>query len=479
MQTANVAPPANVVSGAQTEVPSTAMGSRRERRRQRAQQQMLQQAQGLVVVVFKRDGSVARVPVAQLRDNGAMERWRADPTITLRECNDVNCRDAAACRFAHLTELQAHTTSEDAREDAPHRSSPATVEREEAPHRPTSPTGDRSAPRVPFHHVFHHIPPPAAPAASPLRPAADSTVGQPPFHHVFRHNVPPVPPTAASRQVLLGTAPRLHLHGAFGMEAHLNHVTRQILESLGLSHRQRPPPANPDRTCNICFEEFAHARALYSCSEMHNTCSRCLSQYILTNWRDNRKASSGELRCCQPGCTSRPLTTQEVVKFVTSKAALEVYIDHTNRQTAAQCFAEAHAIVLQEVPEARVAADALLQKQLQKAMSAARMCPNCQFGPIDFFGCDDLAHHHEEERNGARTRNSCPQCGYFSAAIQAWKRWDGVSRSFEGPVKHFNSEVDDEHTSSASAGDASSAGHTDEELEPTTARNGTSLVPLV
>jgi hypothetical protein len=420
--------------------------------------------QHAAVTLLHRDGSVRRVAANELCDNAAFNRWRLDPSITLRQCARSDCTNPYGCTLAHLKgsdNVAAALAMAAAKPDV-------------AP----------SAATLPFHHaVHHHIPPPAATAASPLRPAVVSTVRQPPFHHVFRHNVPPVPPTAASRQVLLGTAPRLHLHGAFGMEAplhavtNLDLVTRHIMESLGFRHRRRPPPANPDRTCNICFEEFAHARALYSCSELHNTCSRCLSQYILTNWRDNRKASSGELRCCQPGCTSRPLTTQEVVKFVTSKAALEVYIDHTNRQTAAQCFAEAHAIVLQE-PTA-VAADALLQKQLQKAMSAARMCPNCQFGPIDFFGCDDLAHHHEEERNGARTRNSCPQCGYFSAAIQAWKRWDGVSRSFDGPVKHSNSEVDEEHTSSASAGDASSAGHTDEELEPTTSRNGTSLVPMV
>jgi hypothetical protein len=151
------------------------------------------------------------------------------------------------------------------------------------------------------------------------------------------------------------------------------------------------------------------------------------------------------------------------VLHVASKEALEVYIDHTNRQTAAQCFAEAHAIVLQEAPEARAAADALLQKQLQKAMSAARMCPNCQFGPIDFFGCDDLAFHHEEEVDGrVYTDNSCQRCGFFAKHIASWERWDGVARTYDEPVARWTgeSETDDDDDDDDTSSDDSSGSYT-------------------
>ncbi|CUG90480.1 Hypothetical protein, putative [Bodo saltans] len=217
----------------------------------------------------------------------------------------------------------------------------------------------------------------------------------------------------------------------------LTHVGNRFMLSPSV---MRALSQRPSHTCNLCYEDFLNRSMLYTCDQKHNTCSRCLTEYILKNWQDNRRVSSGELRCCHTGCTSRPLTTQEVVRLVTSKAALEVYIDHTNRQTAAQCYAEAHAIVLKEAPQATAAADTFLQKQLQKSMHAARMCPHCQFGPIDFFGCDDLAQHHGEGRNGSRTKNSCPQCGYFSPVIHSWQRWDGVVRSFEGPVEQWSGE---------------------------------------
>ncbi|CUG90483.1 Hypothetical protein, putative [Bodo saltans] len=364
--------------------------------------------------VLKRDGSVDRVDITQLFPNHALERWRADPTLTLRECRDENCRGASACRLAHLmmdvrgasAEPSEPVASVEAVEVAPTQPPAAAVEEvveaeEEVSHQEDNSTIIDAAPHdaVPFHHrnFFHHTPPP--PIARVAPPSADSA--------------------------------RLRLQPAFAFPDHFAHIARQFALLGSRNHSQRAS-TNPARTCNLCYEEYSNQKTLYTCDQKHNTCSRCLAQYILTNWRDNRRASSGELRCCHAGCTSRPLTTQEVVRLVTSKAALEVYIDHTNRQTAAQCYAEAHAIVLQESTQA--AADVLLQKQLQKSMHAARMCPHCQFGPIDFFGCDDLAQHHGEERNGARTRNSCPQCGYFSAAIQSWQRWDGVTRDFGSPA---------------------------------------------
>ncbi|CUG90481.1 Hypothetical protein, putative [Bodo saltans] len=354
-----------------------------------------------LAAVWKRDGSVQRVAIAELLDNPALQRWREQPSITIRECIQASCPDPASCRFAHFIA----TT---------YVMGPPPVSAETSGHAPTFTTSTQS---VPFHHTFHHVLPPPPASGAPLLPSASTLFHQLPLEAFLRHH--------AAFSQSFRAAGHLPMHFPHGMN----------------SFPQPLPSTDPERTCNLCCEEYSNQKTLYTCDQKHNTCSRCLAQYILTNWRDNRRASSGELRCCHTGCTSRPLTTQEVVRLVTSKAALEVYIDHTNRQTAAQCYAEAHDIVLQESTQA--AADVLQQKQLQKSMNAARMCPHCQFGPIDFFGCDDLAQHHGEERNGARTRNSCPQCSYFSAAIQSWQRWDGVVRSVEGSVEQWSGEVDD------------------------------------
>jgi hypothetical protein len=242
-------------------------------------------------------------------------------------------------------------------------------------------------------------------------------------------------------------------------------TTEPLTNAWEPSHTNVPPAARlfvsdgrASRTCTICCQPLLQGVKFYSCDERHDTCGQCLANYVITNWRDNCKATSGELRCCQSGCTSRPITARQFVLHVASKEALEVYIDHTNRQTAAQCFAEAHAIVLHEAPEATAAADALLQKQLQKAMSAARMCPHCKFGPIDFFGCDDLAYHHEEEADGGvYTDNSCQRCGYFAKDIASWERWDGVARKYDEPVARWSGEskTDDDDDDDTSSDDSS------------------------
>jgi hypothetical protein len=49
---------------------------------------------------------------------------------------------------------------------------------------------------------------------------------------------------------------------------------------------------------------------------------------------------------------------------------------------------------------------------------------------VDHSHCDALDSHHNEVRGtrggGSTTvNNRCPRCGWFSAAIEEWQRWDG------------------------------------------------------
>jgi hypothetical protein len=319
----------------------------------------------------------------------------------MRECNHrASCRHALQCRFVHFT--PESTTA---------------LAPRPLPLMPSAPP------------LLHAVPmiPPVWIAASPLpMPMAF----QFPLRSMVRTDL--VPQTHDAR-----AAPPQANRAVTTRPTAVPALERWMPRSMTTT-RERRGDGSANRFCSLCCNPPSHEERYYSCDEGHNTCPECLANYVLSNWRDNRSVSSGELRCCQPRCTSRPITTLQFVQFVTSKAALEVFITHTVQQTAAQCFAEAHAIVVKEAPEATAAADALLQKQLQKSMSAARMCPHCQFGPIDFFGCDDLAHHHGEKVDeGARINNSCQRCGYFAVDIASWLRWDGVVRNFDEPVERW------------------------------------------
>ncbi|CUG90484.1 Hypothetical protein, putative [Bodo saltans] len=334
------------------------------------------------------DGITHGARIASLVDNNALRQWREDPSTILHECRYGSaCRQPAQCRYAHFVEpvLEA---------------GPAPPPQVALGSLPVPPSTQAQTVPIPSASVAFAMP-------NPIRSPMPTFLDMPPLgpHETWTW----MPPD----------------HGAI-RQAHIPQRSarwqRTVDELIG---------------CRICCD-VVPPQHVYVCDAQHQTCSLCLTAYILENWRDNRIVSGGGLRCCQPGCTSRPLTVQDVLRLVTSTAALEVYISHTMRQTAAQCFAEAHAIVLQEAPQATSAADALLHKQLQKSMHAARMCPNCQFGPIDFFGCDNLAQHHGEERNGVRTNNSCQRCGYFTPRIDGWERWDGVARNLAEPVERWS-----------------------------------------
>lgn len=58
--------------------------------------------------------------------------------------------------------------------------------------------------------------------------------------------------------------------------------------------------------------------------------------------------------------------------------------------------------------------------------NSAYMCGSCSFGPIEHFNCYNLQTHQGEQRGSGRVNNGCPQCGWFAADLNEWRRWDGV-----------------------------------------------------
>lgn len=68
-----------------------------------------------------------------------------------------------------------------------------------------------------------------------------------------------------------------------------------------------------------------------------------------------------------------------------------------------------------------------LEAQLRRQyLGRAYQCPQCSFGPIDHFACGDLEAHHGEDTGGAEINNACPSCGWFSAELRDWNKWDGT-----------------------------------------------------
>ncbi|CUG90474.1 Hypothetical protein, putative [Bodo saltans] len=214
--------------------------------------------------------------------------------------------------------------------------------------------------------------------------------------------------------------------------------------------REVAPPEQAAVTCTTCNASAPRDRR-HTCRQRHHTCSDCFTRQIYSVWQQTGNAS-GELQCMT--CTDhRPLTSDEVVRVVLDQRALVTYIDAHCRAREAQCNRDVMEIITNGPLE--VAIETLLQKQLQKSMLTARMCPHCNFRPIDFFGCSDLVRHHEQElrtgsnqRSSGVTRNTCPRCNFFASRIDGWRRWDGVVRDCSAPVERWSGpqpQIPDDH----------------------------------
>jgi len=71
----------------------------------------------------------------------------------------------------------------------------------------------------------------------------------------------------------------------------------------------------------------------------------------------------------------------------------------------------------------------LLERQLKAALPGARQCGSCGYGPVEHYACGDLQSHHNESTGKAKINNACPKCGWFSADISQWPKWNGIVHS--------------------------------------------------
>eukprot|EP01052_Picozoa_sp_SAG31_P049658 SAG31_NODE_10975_length_1077_cov_0.542945_2_plen_157_part_00 len=53
-----------------------------------------------------------------------------------------------------------------------------------------------------------------------------------------------------------------------------------------------------------------------------------------------------------------------------------------------------------------------------KYLDTAHQCPQCGFGPVEHFACNDLTAHDTGF-------NKCPNCCFRASSIRAWPQWSG------------------------------------------------------
>ena len=63
-------------------------------------------------------------------------------------------------------------------------------------------------------------------------------------------------------------------------------------------------------TCPICLVDHPASQGVYCEAEQHFVCKGCFSGDIINRQAPEMTAQQQDVKCCQPGCTSRPFPYQ-------------------------------------------------------------------------------------------------------------------------------------------------------------------------
>lgn len=182
-----------------------------------------------------------------------------------------------------------------------------------------------------------------------------------------------------------------------------------------------------ENTVNGTFTSTDHASGIFECFER------------MAFAQSHMDALDALKRC---GCTSDAFTDRTIAKVVPNDEAYERYMACRHRVLGDKAFQEAQGALDMIVNRLRAAreyrerfhcANVLLAKQLQIRLGdTARQCKRCGFGPMDYFGCNDLQAHqgqiiavNADGQARAVISNACPKCGWFSPFIHEWPKWNG------------------------------------------------------
>jgi hypothetical protein len=181
--------------------------------------------------------------------------------------------------------------------------------------------------------------------------------------------------------------------------------------------------------CVICLEPASDG---VKCANGHHTCDECLSNYITITWNeiDHISGEIPDVICSANECDAI-FSVRDIARRA-SDDALDLY--QLKRRTAVEGIAMAKAAeIARSAANAKEAEIEMVRQQLILDMPRALMCPECNYGPVDFSHCDDLAAHHGElTQQGTRISNACPNCGFFASTRHQWIPWDHKLRELQG-----------------------------------------------
>ena len=191
--------------------------------------------------------------------------------------------------------------------------------------------------------------------------------------------------------------------------------------------------------CVVCCCEISKGETRALCPRQHPTCSSCFDTLFdmclsrtMTDLAQNEMDESRYMVKCQTDCEYH-FGLKETTKMMSEEQA--VRWDNINKKLYRD-------LNLDEWVRKRATRDAEAER-VESIRGAFRdgsgkyvdvfQCPNCTYGPKNFFACTDLTYHHGQQtgrdpRTGEAIRidNSCDRCGFFSPAVRMWDRWDGT-----------------------------------------------------
>jgi len=191
--------------------------------------------------------------------------------------------------------------------------------------------------------------------------------------------------------------------------------------------------------CVVCYTSIFRDSAAFCSRGLHALCSSCFEAYARAE--QQQQESVIYERGARLLCPCRLPHDAECMGWFSeqSMAAFlpvhlyQVHLDQQRQQMHAEESVKFNGILNQIAKKLEQdmpgISRELLQRQFQAALPGARQCGGCGFGPVEHYACDNLQSHHNESRGRATINNACPKCGWFSANIRQWPKWNGIVHS--------------------------------------------------
>ena len=190
-----------------------------------------------------------------------------------------------------------------------------------------------------------------------------------------------------------------------------------------------------EQACSVCLDTSSLVNEINAgvvCSEGHFTCSHCLNLHVVAqcgsdpshpdfaHLHDTRRGEDiAGFRCphfAARQCSGPVLAFKELACFPL-----------ITQDTFAKACEFVHALREHEkISRLQASENELSTYQLQQLFPEnAYQCTRCGLGPVLHRACEDLsAHHGNTVGKTGIVSNACQGCGWFSAKLKDWTKWD-------------------------------------------------------